>query len=67
MKKLILAMVFVLATGTMMNAKEINKEIGSNDCYDSAQQYVETLDWDSQGGQDRAFEVYELLLELCDL
>ncbi|WP_159949562.1 hypothetical protein [Polaribacter septentrionalilitoris] len=67
MKKLILGMVFVFTAGTIMNAKEMNKEIGYNDCYDSAQQYVESLDWDSPGGQDRAFEIYELLLQLCDL
>jgi hypothetical protein len=67
MKKVILGMVFVFATGTMMNANSLNEEVYADDCYDAASNYVNSLDWDSPGGSDRALEVYELLLDLCDL
>ena len=67
MKKLILAMVFVFAIGTMMNANNLNEEVYADDCYDAASHYVNSLDWDSPRGQDRALEVYEVLLDLCDL
>lgn len=66
MKKIILSLVFVFTMGTMVNAnnKFMPSDIGT--CYDKAGAYVQSLDWDGLG-EDAALEVYDLLLDLCDI
>jgi hypothetical protein len=68
MKKLILPMVFVFATGTMMNANNLKtEEVLIGTCYENAQAFVEGLNWDTQHGREAALEVFEALLDICDV
>ncbi len=64
MKKLVFFIAFFLSTITI--TAEDNDPTLSNDCYDAANRYVQTLDWNTTEEQEKALAILEFLIDMCD-